>query len=308
MSTFFVTGATGGQGGAAVRHLLKQGHKVHAFVRDPSKPQAQELEKLGAKLIKGDFDDVDAIKTGVRGCDGIFLNTMPSYTTADAEPKQASNVIEAAKAAGTVKVLVASTSTRSGEHESFKNWDPNGPRSMYWLSKAGVQDKVKQSGIAHWTILQPAWLMTNWVAPVSLMLWPKLPEGLMEHCYGEETKVPLCSPDDCGAFAAAALTGAGGIDKWDGKIMYLASDPRNMDEMAKDMSEVSGKHIVAKQMSDEETKAVLEKNPGARMMVWTREDGPKIDYDKIRSYGVQMTTYKEFLEKNKQALMTAIGQ
>lgn len=45
-----VTGATGNQGGAAVRHLLKDGWKVRALTRDSSKPAADELRKLGAEV------------------------------------------------------------------------------------------------------------------------------------------------------------------------------------------------------------------------------------------------------------------
>ena len=80
-ATFLVTGATGQQGGATVRELLKAGAKVHAFVRDPLKPAAKELEALGAVLFKGDYADVAAIERASAGVKGIFVRVSSFYLT-----------------------------------------------------------------------------------------------------------------------------------------------------------------------------------------------------------------------------------
>ena len=50
-----VTGATGQQGGAVARHLLKDGWQVRALVRDPDKDSALALQALGITLVKGDL-------------------------------------------------------------------------------------------------------------------------------------------------------------------------------------------------------------------------------------------------------------
>ena len=52
-----VAGATGQQGGAVARNLLKDGWKVRALVRDPKKDAAQALAKQGAELVQGDLND-----------------------------------------------------------------------------------------------------------------------------------------------------------------------------------------------------------------------------------------------------------
>ena len=44
-----VTGATGHQGGAALRHLRAKGFPVRAFTRDPDKPEARALIGHGWK-------------------------------------------------------------------------------------------------------------------------------------------------------------------------------------------------------------------------------------------------------------------
>jgi uncharacterized protein YbjT (DUF2867 family) len=43
MLTVMVTGATGKQGGAVARLLLKKGHRVRALTRKPDSLAAQEL-------------------------------------------------------------------------------------------------------------------------------------------------------------------------------------------------------------------------------------------------------------------------
>ena len=67
--TVLVTGATGHQGGAVARLLLSRGHRVHALVRSPDSEQARSLEHLGARLVSGDFEDVDSLEQAMRGVD-----------------------------------------------------------------------------------------------------------------------------------------------------------------------------------------------------------------------------------------------
>ncbi|GAB3846957.1 hypothetical protein GCM10027610_065960 [Dactylosporangium cerinum] len=51
-----VTGATGLQGGATLRHLLADGRwHVRALVRDPAKASA--VQEAGAELVTGDMGD-----------------------------------------------------------------------------------------------------------------------------------------------------------------------------------------------------------------------------------------------------------
>ncbi len=57
-----VCGAPGQQGGALTRVLLGGGHSVRAFVRRPGSPEAEELERLGAELAVGDFEEPSTIE------------------------------------------------------------------------------------------------------------------------------------------------------------------------------------------------------------------------------------------------------
>jgi nucleoside-diphosphate-sugar epimerase len=66
----FVTGGTGFIGGHLVRKLREKGHEVTALVRSPDR--AGNLKKLGAELVEGDLNDLEAIRRGVEGKDAVF--------------------------------------------------------------------------------------------------------------------------------------------------------------------------------------------------------------------------------------------
>jgi uncharacterized protein YbjT (DUF2867 family) len=65
-----VTGATGQQGGATVRHLLAQGWSVRALTRDLNSPPAQALGEAGAEVVQGDLDDRTSLDLALSGIPG----------------------------------------------------------------------------------------------------------------------------------------------------------------------------------------------------------------------------------------------
>jgi len=85
--TVVVTGATGKQGGAVTRGLLKRGHKVRAVTRDPNSSQAKSLANAGATLVTASLEDNAAIMN--RGADqhhaqaGSALSTDGDRTSID---------------------------------------------------------------------------------------------------------------------------------------------------------------------------------------------------------------------------------
>lgn len=298
--SYFVTGASGGQGGATARKLLSSGHKVNALVRDLSKPSCQHLASLGANLIKGDYDDKDALGAAAAGCHGLFLNTMPTKRSED-ELRHASNIINAAKNAG-VQNIVYSSASRAEERESFPTWDPSGIQAGYCKAKAAIQELVKGSGL-RWTIIQPAWIMTNWINPVSGWYWPDLvQEGVMRTAFAEDTQVHLVSPEDVGTFAGEALT----AQNLDGEVIRLAGDSLTIGQIAMQMSEISGKQVKVAYIDEEERERMKGKNPMVESQNWQRLDGSRVDFPKLRSYGLRTTTFRQFLEGNKEALVTAV--
>ena len=65
----FVTGASGWIGSATVDELLSAGHSVLGLAR--SDASAAALEEKGATVLRGDLDDLDAIRKGAADADGV---------------------------------------------------------------------------------------------------------------------------------------------------------------------------------------------------------------------------------------------
>jgi uncharacterized protein YbjT (DUF2867 family) len=75
--TILVTGATGQQAGAVARRLLARGHRVCALTRSSDSAAARELERVGAELAAGSFDDRASLELAARGADAVFAIATP---------------------------------------------------------------------------------------------------------------------------------------------------------------------------------------------------------------------------------------
>jgi len=87
---FLVMGITGKVGGATARHLLAQGNKVRALVRDRAK--AASWADQGVELVDGDWNDAAAIKRALEGVEGAFV-MLPAVWAPSPDFKEAKGVI-----------------------------------------------------------------------------------------------------------------------------------------------------------------------------------------------------------------------
>lgn len=113
MSRYLVTGATGFLGRHLVNVLMEQGHVVVALCRKGS----AEFEAQGLSVRVGDVLDGASVRGAAEGCDGVFhCAGMVSRKREDAELLYRLNVdgtktvLDASRAAGIKKVVLASTS------------------------------------------------------------------------------------------------------------------------------------------------------------------------------------------------------
>lgn len=68
--TFFITGATGFIGRRLAERLVKSGKRVKCLARATSRREG--LTELGVEFVDGSLDDLDSLRRGVDGCDGVF--------------------------------------------------------------------------------------------------------------------------------------------------------------------------------------------------------------------------------------------
>ena len=66
-----ITLATGKTGYATTVELLNEGYPVRIFVRSRN-AKALELEKLGAEIAIGEFDNYDHIKRALSGINRVY--------------------------------------------------------------------------------------------------------------------------------------------------------------------------------------------------------------------------------------------
>jgi dihydroflavonol-4-reductase len=102
----FITGATGFIGTQVVNRLTQTDHKLFCLVRK-SNEASERLEKLGAKLIKGDITDKASVLQGMQGCDWVInLAALYSYWERDNSLYKKINV------AGTRNVMECALETK----------------------------------------------------------------------------------------------------------------------------------------------------------------------------------------------------
>ena len=97
--TVLVTGATGRQGGAVVRHMLAKGWKLRALTRHCDSCAAKKLADQGVELKQGDLEDPTALERAARGAYGVFSVQDFWAVGARREVQQGKNLAEAAKKA-----------------------------------------------------------------------------------------------------------------------------------------------------------------------------------------------------------------
>jgi len=87
---FLVMGITGRVGGATAQHLLAQGRKVRALVRNREK--AANWSDQGVELVDGDWNDAAAVERALEGVDGAFV-MLPAVWAPSPDFREAKSVI-----------------------------------------------------------------------------------------------------------------------------------------------------------------------------------------------------------------------
>ena len=277
-----VTGATGKQGGAVVRHLLMRGFRVRALTREPHKAGARTLAERGAEMVRGDMDDAASIASALRGADGVFSVQNFWETGYEREVRQGLALADATKAAGVrhfVYTSVGSAHRKTGLPHFESKWE--------------IEEHIRASGIPY-TVLRPVWFMENWETPA---LRNSILDGTLAQPLSPDRPFQQVAVDDIGAFAAMVFERR---DEWLGREIDLASDEQTIAQVAETFSRVIGRPVRYVQVPwDAYREAAGEEY--TRMYRWFEDVGYDVDVAALRRLAPQLTTFEQYLRTHNWA-------
>ena len=218
-----VTGASGAVGSELVRLLVQRGVEVTAGTRRPDR--AAELFGREVRVIELDYERVVTFDAAVEHADRVFLESPPF------DPKvydTLSPLLDWAVQAGTSHVVAMSAMGMEVRED---------------LPIRKLEHHILSLGV-DWTLLRPNLLMQNFV-----MLSERIRRTGAFGMPVEDARVSLVDGRDVAAVAALALAG----DEHFGRS-YTLTGPEALThaEVARIISDVSGRDVVFEPATDEE--------------------------------------------------------
>jgi len=274
VKTFFVTGATGQQGGGVARHLLEQGQCVRVLTRNAVKAEA--LHQQGAEIVVGDLTDRSVLEKALIGVDGVFSMTTPFEGGMEAEVQQGKTLADAAKEANVSQYVF--TSVGGADKNSG---------IPHFESKWKVEQYIRQIGLPA-TILRPTFFMDNFGS----FFREGLLQGTLTLPMRPETKLQMIAVKDIGQFGAAALLRP---NEFIGQAIELAGDDLTMPEVITHLSRTMNRSLTFQQLPDDQAEAAMGHDM-ATMFRWFNEVGYSADIPALgQRYGIPLTNFVELI-------------
>jgi uncharacterized protein YbjT (DUF2867 family) len=274
--TILVTGSTGQQGGAVAKHLLKDGWKVRAFVRDEKKESAIELEKLGAELFKGDMNNIDSLEKAMEGVYGVFSIQNFWEHGYEGELNHGKAVADAAKKANVQHFLQSSV---GGAERNTK--------LPHFDVKFEIEKYLKLLNLPV-TVIRPVFFMENfktWFKPLEA-------DGklTLNMAMKADTKLQMIAVDDIGSISAKIFDNP---EKFIGKEIELAGDELTMPEVAELYETNTGMNTEFVELPV----SVIRTNSAemADMFQWFIDKGYEADLIKQKELFGKTISFKEWL-------------
>ncbi|HEY5447660.1 MAG TPA: NmrA/HSCARG family protein, partial [Polyangia bacterium] len=273
--TILITGATGKQGGATLRHLTRLGgFKLRALTRKPDGDAAKAVAALGAEVVAGDFDDAASLERAVAGAWGVFSVQNTWEAGVEKEEEQGKRLAKIARDKG-VQHFVYTSVGSANRKTGIPHFD----------NKFRVEETVKQLGFPSHVILRPVFFMEN--LPSGWFLnGDKLTTTLKP-----ATKLQMVAVDDVGKFSAKAFAEA---DKFKGAEIEYAGDAATMPEAAAALSELAGKTVSYQPIPIDAVRA--NSVDFALMLEWFDAVGYSADIPSLESrWGIRPLTLKQWV-------------
>ncbi len=277
-NTVLVTGATGRQGGAVIRHMLSKGWKLRALTCDPGSHAARTLAQKGVEVVQGDLEDAASVARATAGVYGVYSVQDFWAVGAKREVQQGKNVADAAKKAG-VKHFVYSSVGGAERNTGIPHWE----------SKWEVEKHIRSLGLLATVIRPAAFMEMYYVDQVEI--------GILKGKFADPIRADkpyqTIATDDIGAFVALAFERPA---EFIGKELEIAGSELTNSEAAKVFSRVLGKPVKFQRLPLPLVRLILGKEFYV-MFRWFNEAGFKADISGLRrAYPeIRLQTLEEWL-------------
>ncbi len=222
-----VIGATGRQGGAVARELLRQGWKVRALTRSPTSAAALALASAGATLTAGDLRRPDSLVQAMRGAFGVFAVTDFWEHGFRTEVESGRALIDAAAAAGVQHFVFSSVGgTDRTRGLGIRHFD----------SKREIENYLAASPL-FWTVFRPVTFFENFVSPRYLKA---IRRGVFRFTIRPDLPFQMVAMTDLAEFVARALAAP---ERFARQSIEIASDRFTMVDFAETLSRATGRRV-----------------------------------------------------------------
>lgn len=290
--TLLVTGASGQLGRLVLDRLLslKTGDRLVAGTRNPDSLKAYADQ--GVEIRKVDFDsDVESLTQAFAGVDRLLIVSTDALDRPGRRKEQHVRAVQAAKAAGVGHLLYTSITKAYAANPGYLAADHH-----------GTEHAIAHSGIPY-TILRNNWYFENLLGGLAYAVQ----SGTLADATGAG-RVAFATRQDCAYAAAGALTSS---ETKSSVRDITGPELLSRDDLARVLSEVSGKSIVSVGLGLEERKAGLEAAglpAGFAHVIADSEDAMAHGWlalqsdDTARLSGTAPTGLRAFLDANRAAL------
>jgi uncharacterized protein YbjT (DUF2867 family) len=273
-----VTGATGKQGGAALRSIRERGFSVRAMTRNPDQPAARALVGEGVEVVAADFRDSESLRRAMDGVYGVFAMSTFFEAGVDAEIAQGRALADAAQNSRVTHYVFTSVAA-ADQNTGIPHFD----------SKYQIELHVQRLGFPYTTVLRPGFFMENW-------LWQRdaIEAGQVFLPLSPERKLQQIAVADIGFFAAMAFDKP---DRWYRRAIELAGDELSGNEVAAAFSTKLGRPVQYVQVPWDQ----FEQQSGHELTVmfkWFEEKGYSANIDTLRVEHSGMYSFARWLNEN----------
>ena len=286
--TIVVTGATGRQGGAVVRRLLAEGHRVRMLVRRPESPAATALAAIGAEPVPGDMDDAASLEKALVGAHGVFIVPPVGYGSGGSdsglETRRGRAVIDAAEAAGVEQALFTGIGSFSGGLAEQAEGKRRTERHLWASGLCG-------------TVLRPVRFMTNFLGTGIGV--DDVRDGVSRHVFPADEPVQLVALEDIAEFAAMAFADP---DRFAGRTIELAGDAPTPDEAFAEIRAATGLDLRYAPLSAPEAEALGPEVAEARRL-WLAGHRWHADVEALRTLHPGLRTFRTWLAEGGADLL-----